>query len=68
MKEQGFSRVRGVESYKQAERGLLIVIRSYLQIYMQANNILGPQGLSVFGMNVRLLKMDTFCVAEVKFC
>lgn len=46
----------------------VVIIRSYLQIYMQANNILGPQGLSVFGMNVRLLKMDTFCVAEVKFC
>ena len=30
MKEQGFSRVRGVESYKQAERGLLSVIRPYL--------------------------------------
>lgn len=28
MKEQGFSRVRGVESYKQAERGLLSVIRT----------------------------------------
>lgn len=46
----------------------VVIIRSYLQIYMQANNILGPQGLSVFGMNVRLLKMDTFCVVEVKFC
>ena len=45
----------------------VVVIRSYLQIYMQADNILGPQGLSVFGINIRLLKMDTFCVAEVKF-